>query len=92
MKYYLLNLTETIYTIQQKINSLDYEEKEQIENIKKKFESERIKYINALNVNMELNEACLECRGRGTISFLDAAGQRDSETCKACNGNGRKRK
>ena len=69
------------------IHKFEREREDEIRKITIKYDN-KIKDLKiALQVNMELNTVCLECKGRGRISFLDAAGDTDYETCPKCRGS-----
>ncbi len=83
-----MNLIKVIEQIKSDINKLESQKERQIENINKEFNKKINDLETALQINMELNTTCLECEGRGRISFLDAAGDTDYEVCSRCNGKG----
>jgi superfamily II helicase len=89
----LLNLIETLEEIKRKVDKLEKEKQKAIDEVVKKYDKEIESYKNAYNVNLELNEACLNCRGSGKMS--DPNGETGYESrpsyikCTYCNGTGK---
>ena len=63
--------------------------------VAERYDREIDRYKQALVVNLELNEVCLNCKGKGTVKEYDG-GYEDRGTsvsgyyeCKLCKGTGR---
>ncbi len=81
-----MDLIKVIEQIKNDIHKLEREREDELQKIKVKYDNKINNLKTALQVNMELNTVCLKCRGRGTTSFLDAAGDTDYDTCEKCKG------
>jgi len=85
----MINLLEVINQLQSKINNLESKKIVEIKKIEQSYEEEIKKYKQALEVNIELNEACLYCEGTGRVYCDDGYQSNSRETCKKCNGSGK---
>jgi len=87
----MLDLTEVIYRLKQEINDLEDRKKEEMNEVAERYDREIDRYKQALVVNLELNEVCLNCKGNGIVIEYDG-GYEDRGTsyeCKLCSGTGR---
>lgn len=85
----MLNLIEVIRTLKIKIEELEEKKIVEVDRLIEKYDREIEKYKKALEVNLELNEACMHCGGKGKIGMTDAAGDVEHVPCKYCNGSGK---
>lgn len=83
-----MNLVKVIKQIKSDIRQLEIEKNKELEKISIKYDVKIKDLIIALQVNKELNTVCLECDGRGRVSFTDGAGDTDYDVCKVCKGKG----
>lgn len=85
---YNINLIKVINLLENSIRDLKIEKNNQIREINNRYDIKIKELETALSVNLEMNTACLECGGRGVISFASASGNTERETCKKCGGSG----
>jgi len=85
----MINLLEVINQLHYKIDCLQRDKDEKIKQIELSCDEEINKYKQALEVNLELNEVCWKCEGKGTVRY-DEYGNRWSENCPQCGGSGKK--
>ena len=84
-----MNLVKVIQQINSDIKELKSKKEKEINKITKQYDEKINNLKTALKINMELNTTCLECEGRGTVSFCDASGNTDRERCNICLGSGK---
>jgi vacuolar-type H+-ATPase subunit I/STV1 len=85
----MINLVEVLKQLQSKINKLQNDKIAEIKKVEQSYETEINKYKQALEINMELNEACLHCEGTGRVYCDDGYQSNSRENCKECNGSGK---
>lgn len=90
----LLNLIESISVIGKKIQDLEKQRDLKIKEIQDKYDAEIEDYRRAFKVNLDLNEACMECKGTGKVRESDGdvyECRSHLVNCGVCNGTGLKR-
>jgi len=65
---------------------------EEIKAIEARYEEELAKYKTALEAVEKLNEACVNCGGRGEVSVRNEYDYYKMVSCGACKGSGVKKK
>jgi DnaJ-class molecular chaperone len=87
-----MDLIKVLDQIKSDIHKLEREYEDESTKLKVKYDTKIKDLKTALQVNMELNTTCLECKGRGSVAVLDAAGDTEHEICSRCNGTGKEPK
>jgi RecJ-like exonuclease len=82
----VINLVVPINEIRGRIDTLGRERKEAIDSINKKYDAIIAKYQAALDVNLDMNESCLHCQGKGYIRVYNGV-DTESEDCPECGGS-----
>lgn len=74
------------------IQKLQDEKESKIKNIEMKYNNLIEEYESAIKVNLQLNEACFNCYGKGWYDLPDSSGNNDRnrQTCEKCKGTGKK--
>lgn len=85
-----VNLVDSIKLLEQKINRLENEKKQEMQKIEEKYQKLIEKYRIVLETLKELNEVCINCGGAGTEKYIDASGNWDYRICPVCHGTGLK--
>ena len=75
------------------MDKLEKEKQKTIDEVIIRYDKEIESYKNAYNVNLELNEACLNCRGSGKMADPNSETGYESRPsyikCNYCGGTGR---
>lgn len=88
----MINLIEVIDKLKSKIIDIENHKKEKIKEIEDHYNNVINKYKDALQINIEMNEVCLECEGKGRVKYYNghAYDRGSTEICSKCNGTGKK--
>ncbi|MEW6769958.1 MAG: hypothetical protein AB1330_01010 [Bacillota bacterium] len=84
-----IDLTHTIKKIQSHRYAIVSEMEAKINKIKEEYTGILQKIDAALEILTEMNNACLNCSGRGFYKKIDASGNWDRVECEDCGGTGR---
>ena len=88
-----MNLIEILNMLQAQIRRVEDEKQSKIKDVTTKYDAILSDLHTAYEVNSNLNTACTECGGKGTVhDYLDAHDDRGYTTkCPSCGGTGKKK-
>lgn len=88
-----MNLIEVLNMLQTQIRRIEDEKQSKVKEVTTKYDAILSDLRTAYEVNSNLNDACTECGGKGTVrDYLDAHDDRGYTTkCPSCGGTGKKK-